>query len=174
MNICQRFAVIMTSVLLWAGNGFAQKVNVEFDQSADFSRFKTFAIRTGQLNSKDPALNSELIRKHIEADITRALTAKGLTAITGRADLNVTYRLGASRVSEVDRYPAGPYGRRVRTVRSAHERGTLIIDLRDGSSRSMVWRAIANEDQKTGADVAHKLDDMVRKSLEKYPPKQKE
>jgi hypothetical protein len=43
----------------------AQKVTVEFDQAVDFSKFKTFAIRDGQLNSKNPALNSELVKKRI-------------------------------------------------------------------------------------------------------------
>ena len=167
------FKTILAVSVLIASGASAQKISTQFDQAADFSHYKTFTIRRGQLNSKDPALNSELLRKQIEADIARALTAKGLTQATGRADLNISYRLGESRVSEVDRYPAGPYGRRVRTVRSAHQRGTLVVDLFD-VSRSMVWRAIATEDQKTGADIARKLDDMVRKAFDKYPPKQKE
>jgi len=58
----------------------AQKVTVEFDQAADFSRYKTFTIRDGLLNSKNPALNSELVRKRIDAGIERGLTAKGLTS----------------------------------------------------------------------------------------------
>ena len=36
----------------------AQKITVEFDQAADFGRYKTFAIRDGQLNSKNTALNN--------------------------------------------------------------------------------------------------------------------
>ena len=44
----------------------------------DFSKYKTFAIREGQLNSGNPALNSPLVKKQIEADIQNDLTAKGL------------------------------------------------------------------------------------------------
>ena len=55
--------------LLTVGVASAQKITVEFDQSADFSKYKTFAIRDGQLNSKNPALNSELVKKRIDADI---------------------------------------------------------------------------------------------------------
>jgi hypothetical protein len=38
--------------LLAAHGAFAQKVTVEFDQAADFSKYKTIAIREGQLNTK--------------------------------------------------------------------------------------------------------------------------
>ena len=68
----------------------AQKVNVEFDQTADFTHYKTFAIRRGELNSRNPALNSELVKKQIEADITSDLTSRGLSqGERGPACLNV-------------------------------------------------------------------------------------
>ena len=62
--------------LLTAGGVFAQKITVEFDQAVDFSKYKTFAIRDGQLHSKNPALNSELVKKRIETDIERDLDRK--------------------------------------------------------------------------------------------------
>ena len=58
--------------LLAAHGAFAQKVTVEFDQAADFSKYKTFAIRDGQLNSKNPALNSDLVKKRIDAEVNDA------------------------------------------------------------------------------------------------------
>jgi len=54
--------LFMLLPLLVAGQTYAQKVDIEFDESADFSRYKTFAIQEGQLNAKAPALNSELTR----------------------------------------------------------------------------------------------------------------
>ena len=38
---------------------------------------------------------------------------------------------------------------------------------------ALVWRAIASEEKSEASKIEGKLDDMVRKSLEKYPPKQK-
>jgi hypothetical protein len=55
----------------------AQQINIESDQAADFSKFKTFAIRGSQLNSRNPALNSDLIRKKIDADIQRGPRSQG-------------------------------------------------------------------------------------------------
>jgi len=160
-------------ILLGALGAFAQKVTVEFDQAADFSKYKTFAIRDGQLNSKNPALNSDLVKKRIDADIERALTARGLTMVTGPSDLNVRYRFGAARRTEVEAYPAGWRGWGTRVVRVPYTEGTLVIDLRDPTTRALVWRGIASEDKSDASKIEGKLDDMVRKSLEKYPPKPK-
>jgi len=158
--------------LLVACAAFAQKVTVEFDSAVDFSRFRTFAIRGGQLNSRNPALNSELIKKQIEADIAKDLATRGLTmATSGEADLNVRYTLGAARKTEVEAYPAGWRGLGTRYVRVPYAEGTLVINLRDPMTRGLVWRSIATEEKNDATKLASKIDDMVRKSIEKYPPK---
>jgi len=159
--------------LLAAHGAWAQKITTEFDQSADFSRYKTFAIREGQLNSKNAALDSPLVKKQIDADIERSLTAKGLTQVTGPSDLNIRYTFGSARKVEVETYPAGWYGLGTRAVRVPYAEGTLVIDLRDPTTRSLVWRAIASEEKTDATKIEGKLDDMVKKSFEKYPPKKK-
>ena len=164
---------VLVMAVLSAALAWAQKITVEFDQAADFSKYKTFAIRDGQLNSRNPALNSELVKKRIEADITRQLTARGLEVTTGRSDLNVRYHFGSVRKAELETYPAGWRGFGTRVVRVPYTEGTLVIDLRDPSTRSLVWRGIASEEKSDGTKIEGKLDDMVRKSIEKYPPKPK-
>jgi hypothetical protein len=150
---------------------WAQKITVEFDQTADFSKYKTFAIRKGTLNSRNAALNSDLVRKQIDADIEKALTKKGLTQVSDNADLNVVYRLGAARRTQLEAYPAGWRGWGTRVVRVPYAEGTLVIDLRDPATRSLVWRGIAQESKSDPNKIQGKLDDMVKKSFDKYPPK---
>jgi Domain of unknown function (DUF4136) len=164
---------ILVLAVLGATLAWAQKITVEFDQAADFTKYKTFAIRDGQLNSRNPALNSELVKKKIEADIARDLTARGLEMTTGRSDLNVRYHFGSVRKAEIERYPAGWRGFGTRVVRVPYTEGTLVIDLRDPTTRSLVWRGIASEEKSDGTKIEGKLDDMVRKAIEKYPPKPK-
>ena len=150
----------------------AQQINIESDPAVNFSRFKTFAIRDSVLNSKNPALNSDLLRKRIDEDIRTALEAKGLRLVaSGPSDLNVRYTLGAVRKAELEAYPAGWRGWGTRVVRVPFTEGTLVIDLRDPTTRTLVWRGIAREDKSDAAKVEGKLDDMVRKALDKYPPK---
>ena len=146
---------------------------MEFDRSADFSKYKTFAIRDGELNSKNPALNSDLVKKQIDADIDKALESRGLTQVSGPSDLNVRYHFGAARKAQVETYPAGWYGLRTRVVRVPYSEGTLVIDLRDPSTRSLVWRGIAREGKSDASKLEGKLDDMVKKAVDKYPPKVK-
>ena len=165
---------VLVLMLLAALPALAQKITVEFDQAADFTKYKTFAIRDGQLNSKNPALNSELVKKQIDDDIRKFLSARGLQMVSGPSDLNVRYRFGAARRTEVDAYPAGWRGWGTRVVRVPYTEGTLVIDLRDPKTRGLVWRAIASENKGNAAKIQGKLDDMVKKSFEKYPPKPKE
>ena len=157
--------------LMLVSSAYAQKVTMEFDQAVDFSKFKTFAIRGGRLNSPSPALNSELTKKRVENEIEQALVAKGLTKVTGRSDLGVSYTLGSIRGVETEAYPAGWRGTRTRVERVPYAEGTLVIDLRDPSTRSLVWRSVAKEQQSKPEKLAEKLDDMVKKSIAKYPPK---
>jgi len=164
---------LLAAGLLISAAAHAQKVNVEFDRAVDFSKFHTFAIRAHNLNSKNPALNSELVQKQIDEDIIHFLTAKGLELTTGKSDLNIRYTLGSARRVETEAYPAGWYGWGTRVVRVPYAEGTLVIDLRDPSTRSLVWRAIATEEQRDPTKLQGKLDNMVKKSFDKYPPKLK-
>jgi hypothetical protein len=158
--------------LLAALAAMAQHITMEFDPAADFSRYRTFSIQDGQLNSKNPALNSELVKKRIEAAIERDLAAKGLErGGTGKSDLNVRYHFGSARKAQVERYPAGWRGWGTRVVKVPYTEGTLVLDLRDTGTRSLVWRGIARQDKSDANKLQEKLDDMVKKAFDKYPPK---
>lgn len=169
--LLQGLALFVLGLLVTHG-ARAQKITMEFDQTIDFSKYKTFAIRDGRLNSANPALNSDLVKKQIEADIQNDLTHKGLTMVTsGPSDLNIRYTFGAARRTEIEAYPAGWYGWGTRYVRVPYAEGTLVIDLRDPTTRSLVWRAIAAEDKSDATKLQGKIDSMVKKSFDKYPPK---
>jgi hypothetical protein len=164
---------VLLITLLGTVGAWAQKVTIEFDQAIDFSKYKTFAIRDGQLNSRNPALNSELVKKRLSADIERNLEARGLMKVTGPSDLNVRYRFGSAPRTQLEAYPAGWRGLGTRIVRVPYAEGTLVIDLRDPTTRSLVWRGIAREEKSDATKIEGKLEDMVKKPLEKYPPKPK-
>lgn len=164
---------LVSAALFASVASFAQKATVEFDHDADFRQYRTFAVRNGQLHSKSPALNNDLVKKRITTEIERELTAKGLSISTDRPDLNVRFQLGAVRRTEVERYPAGWRGLGTRRVRVPVTEGTLVIDLRDRTNQSLVWRAVVTEEERQPAKLEGKLDKMVDKAFDKYPPKQK-
>ena len=163
--------IVLAIALAFSAMG--QKVDVEFDESIDFRQFRTFAIRDGDIHSKHPSLNNDLVKKRIVNEIEKRLTEKGLSKATGQPDLNVRYSLGAANRKEVDTYPAGWRGRGIRRVQIRYTEGTLVIDLRDRAARTLVWRAVAVENKNDPAKIADRLDEMVKKSFDDFPPRKK-
>jgi hypothetical protein len=135
------------------------------------SHYKTFALLSGKIQSQNPSLNNELVTKKLDALIRKRLTERGLTEVESKPDLNVVYTLGSGRRKQVERYGAGWRGSRTLVVR--YTEGTLILNLRDTRQHDLVWRSIAIEDKSDPMKIQAALDDMVRKSCEKYPPKKK-
>jgi hypothetical protein len=84
----------------------AQKIEIEFDRNTDFTKYRAFAITDAKLNRRKPSLNSELVRKRLDDDIQKYLTAKNLGVTSGPSDLNVRYTLGTARKAETEAYPA--------------------------------------------------------------------
>ena len=165
------WGLLLTALAAWPA--LAQKIDIEFDESAVFERYKTFHIVQGQINAKAAALNSDLTWRKIESEIRKRLTEKGLMEVESKPDLNVRFTLGQARKTEVEAYPAGWRGLGTRRVRVAYTQGTLVINLRDPVRKELVWRSVAEEEKNDPMEIAKHLDDMVRKSIERYPPKTK-
>jgi Domain of unknown function (DUF4136) len=165
-----------TTMLLFLGvlpgpAGFAQKITTEFDRAADFTAFKTFAVREVQLTDTNPVLNSDLVKKRIQSEIERSLTVKGLAMVTGPSDLDVLCQFGSTAKEDVDVVRGGGRGTGPQVVRVVHVQGTLVIDLRHATTRSLIWRGVAVEQQNDPVKLQGKVEDMVKKSIAKYPPK---
>ncbi len=155
-------------------SSFGQSVNAEFDRSVDFTKFKTFYVAGGDVRTRNPALNSELAIRNLEFEIGQKLSARGLTQIkeigsSQLPDLMVRYQLGADTRREIERIPSvrgrtGGLSMRV-------TEGTLVLELREAASKTLVWQAAVNAEEPSGAKIADKLEKMVKKAFEKYPPK---
>jgi len=147
----------------------AQRISTEYDHAVDFSAFKTFAIVDSTLRSSNPTLNSDLTKKHVDEALERAFVTRGLTRAGADAHLSVSYVLGALGRVENVRYPPGRHGRAPTVTTPPSVEGNLIVDVRDASNRSLVWRGVATEDEHDAAKVAEKLDKMIKKLIERYP-----
>ena len=152
---------------------FGQKVTTEFDESLDFSKYKTFAWREGRIQSQHPALDNSLVEKRIRNLVVAQLKAKGLNETSDHPDLVATYALGARDRKEVERAPAGLRGRRIRREVHRYTQGTLILDLRDPAQKDLVWRAVCTDTARDPAKFEQHIDSDVKKAFEKFPPKKK-
>jgi hypothetical protein len=148
-------------------------VSVDYDKTVDFSSLRTYAWLEGT-----PA-RSPLVQKRIVSAVEKELQARGLTRVSGKADLLIATHASARGEKRVDVDNLG-YGYSWRgwetTTVNVREVlvGTLLVDLVDGTSNDLVWRAVATETF-TGNLTPEKLDKrinkVVHKIFKKYPVK---
>jgi Domain of unknown function (DUF4136) len=189
-----RTILCVAMVLFWAQACTTIDVKTDFDPSADFTRFHTFAFAGLTDITKTGLLDNSLVRKRIEAAVSRELTKKGLQEVKmdDRPDILVHYWLGTKdkqRVQGTSGPSAGYYGRgggyygggygwgasysNVSTYE--YTEGTLILDLVEPAKKELQWRAIMVAILEDTAQENIELGNQaIVKAFEHYPPKKKE
>lgn len=189
MNI--RFLLAWLALGLLAAGGCAgPKVLTDFDSSAEFSAFRTFAFSGMTDQDQGGVLGNSLLRKRIEEIVGQQLTAKGLrkVGLEDRPDLLVHFWVGVKNKQKVVSTSAprggygGMYGWRtgysgydVATVTTyEYQEGTLIVDLAESSKKDLVWRGTIvgplGDSQEKNLEMANAG---VVKAFEDYPPAKK-
>jgi hypothetical protein len=170
-------------ILILAAAAIAQgctttRVNSDFDRSAQFAGYHTYAwLPRAHDGGRNP-----LIARFAKESIDAELRQKGfvLSADPSRADFEVDFTLGAHDRLDVSTYPApyrgpwgwgrGYYGDAI-DVRQYRE-GTLAIDIFDGRTHQPVWTGRATKEI-TRADQA-RADGPIRIAaaavLAEFPP----
>jgi hypothetical protein len=149
----------------------AQSVTFDFDRSANFTRFKTYAWVRG--TNLDDQLNHQRIMRAVDAQ----LTARGFARVesAGRADVLVAYHASFDKNLQINAFGSGPrIGMRTATARVEEiVVGTLAIDVMDAQSQNIVWRGIATKELDANASP-EKREKNINKAAEKifknYPP----
>ncbi len=160
-----RLVPVLAAVALvgLAGTVGAQKLEVKVDRDpkADFETIKTYAWlpppplvqNVAPDATSNPTLSDEALRPHIVAAVDRQLTARGLTKIDDRdaADVHVAYfaalttGMTQTYLGEYYGYVTGfasvflPGGAPSTSTR-VHEKGTVIVDIVQRSSKRAIWR----------------------------------
>ncbi len=183
MNV--RFLIAALALGLLAAGGCAgPKVFIDFDPSAEFSAFRTFALAGPTDRDQGGPLDDSLLRKRIEEMVVRQLTAKGLrqVGVEDRSDLLVDFWVGVKDKQRVESkgMAGGAYGGRYGSGAGysggtyEYREGTLIVDLAESSKKELVWRstivAILRGSPEENLELADKG---VAKAFEDYPPVKK-
>ena len=168
--------LITTAALALSTTAFAQEVTYDFDKSADFSKLRSYLWVRGT------PVNDELNHKRIVQAIDAQLASQGLDQVerTDSPDVYVAYHAAFSRNLQVNGFSSGWGGYRFGPNRSGTARveeiliGTLVVDIVDAKTGTILWRGIATKELDVNANP-EKRDKNINRAAEKlfknYPPK---
>jgi hypothetical protein len=153
------------------------KVYSDYDKSADFAQYKTFAFMKSGI---DKVEISDLDKKRILNAIDRQMQSKGFTK-SENPDLLINIFTKSREEISVNQFSAGygygwgwgwnPYMYGGQTTVTSSTEGTLYIDLIDAKKKELIWQG-----EGTGTlskDMNEKdviVNDIVTKILAQYPP----
>jgi Domain of unknown function (DUF4136) len=182
--------------LMWTTAACAPspKIGYDFDRSADFTSYRTYAWLSGdQEKTGDRRADSSTVDMRIRIAVGTQLRLKGYQALPeGKPDFYVAYHVGLKDSSpdiSTQYYSDGMAGHAF--VHSADTRtagkdppsaneppsyltGSLLIDIMDAASEKLVWRGTANGEVDPGL-TSQQRDErtkaIVQKILSHFPPK---
>ena len=174
------FVVVLAPALL-----LAQKVSYDYNKSANFAAFKTYAHKDGT------KVGQPLIDERISKAIDTELAAKGLTRSDANPDVFVVYHIAFDKEKDISTFSSGyggygPYGwgwgggwgggmttTQVRDILM----GTLVIDIADAKQGQLAWRGMGVKEVNTTASPEKRdksIGNAVKKIFKNYPPKRKD
>jgi hypothetical protein len=180
----RKFGTVAIAVLLSPTIALAQKVSYDYDKSANFAGFKTYAHKDGT------KVGQPLIDERLVAAIDAQMAAKGLTKVESDPDIFVIYHMAFDKQKDISTFSSGygggygPYGygwgggwaggtttTQVRDILI----GTLVVDIVDAKQSKMAWRGMATKEVKTQANPEKRdksINEAMKKVFKNYPPKQ--
>lgn len=175
--------ILITLALIAVSTGTlnAQKVKVQSNPGADFSRYKTYAWDQG-------AMPNPIIRQHIITAVDRAMSARGLQKVEGTSDLVVVALVSTESDLTITSPSWAPALNSIATgiPVSAQAwpvtKGTLVIDISDATTKNGVWRGTATQTLENGPTgdrvrdartVEKPINKAVQKMFKQFPPSSK-
>jgi len=181
-----RYAWGVLGALMMVGAGCAT-MNVQTDAAPDAAQttagYRTYAWLP--LQAEDRAHNPALVPQ-VQQSADRELAAKGYQRIdSGEPDFRIGWHANVENRTEVEQINPyygyvwdptffGPYAYPGAVAVREYREGTLVLDVVDASTNKLVWRGSAEAEVPASASLherAEKIDEGVKRILEKFPPK---
>ena len=165
-------AVLAGLVLAVAGGAWAQDVKIDYDKAVNFGAIKTFSLKLGT------SWGNPIGEKRVTDQVTEALIAKGWTlAPEDKADAQVVLHGASQTKHSLNTYYSGMGGYRwggmgtATTTAYEYTVGTLLVDIFDAKSKSLMWRGIAQDELSDKAEKnIKKLGKASDKMFKDFPP----
>jgi hypothetical protein len=159
----------------------------DFDRTADFTRYRTFAWGKSEVNVKNPVHNSKLINKNIKTTVENELAKRGISRNDKDPDFMISYHTYTEQKQEATGgnyygypfspfrfYPYGfgwgfPYGWNSTPRTITITEGTLIIDITDSKTNELVWRGTVSGNVDNVSNLEKQIRKGIKAILKKYP-----
>ncbi len=159
------------------------QVETDWNPGTDFSKLHSYAWLTEQpLKTGDARFDSPLVDQRIRSATAETLAAKGfVTASQASADFLMAYMITSQQKTDVNTiyegygYGYGGWGGPgyARTYVTQYELGTLILDVLDPKTKTLVWRGSGSAvlgEALTPEDRDRRVREAVEEILAKFPP----
>jgi hypothetical protein len=153
------------------------KVYSDFDHDISLSKYKTFGWpdnRKLEANN-NPLYYNELNDKRIRNEVALQLKNKGYTYAELNPDLKMHYHIVVENWATINPDPFGyaydSYWLNRNVNRYEYREGTLIIDLMDPKTNTLIWRgwAVNFNDEKRPDQMEHQIKEATQKIFQKFP-----
>jgi hypothetical protein len=176
------FQLLFVSITVGFFSCSSIKVSTDYDQQADFGKYKTYTLTE---EAKSLSIGDLDRRRLIEA-VEAGLAAKGFN-VSPNGDLLIDLKISTEQKETTTATSNGPYGSAYRyrwgsgfsTTDIDVERyieGTLFIDLIDATKKQLVWqgRGVKTLDPyATPQEKEQRIKSAVNSILARYPPRTK-
>ncbi len=166
--------------------GLAQTVNYNFDEAADFTKYKTYKWEKHPKSIDVDEITLGQLAKGFDA----ALATKGLTRQdSGATDLVIVFQIAVKQEKQMTAIDTGGYGYGPRwrggwyggtgmttATTNTINIGSVVLDMYDAQSKGLVWRGMVSNtiDEQAKPDKRQKtIDKAAAKLMKNYPPKKK-
>ena len=172
--------VLIGMMYLFADRASAQQVKTDYDRSANFGQYHTYSWE--RVKTQDP-----LFVDRIKNSVNAALAAKGWTQVDSGGDISIIAIEMTHDQQTLNTFYdgfGGGWGWRrgggfggfgeATTTADNYKVGTLVVDLFDANTKTLLWRGSASDTLSDKSDKNIKnLDKGVQKMFDHFPPGQK-
>lgn len=164
-----RFALCAMVVCLTSAIAAGQQVSVNYNHSQSFSGFHTYAWASNNANQVQNSILAQVAQQDIEA----ALQSKGLQKVqeTQNPDLIILASGGMRQQTSYNAWGMRGIGGGMGGITPQQNvEATLIVDLHDAKSQSLIWRGIAQDTLSNNGDKNQKMvQSAISKMFKQWP-----
>jgi hypothetical protein len=141
----------------------AQQVSVNYNHSQSFAQYHSYAWGSNNANQ----IQNSILAQVAQQDIDSAMQAKGFSKVeeSQNPDLLITANGGMKQETSYTAMGMRGFGGGMGSITPQQNvQGTLIVDLYDSKTKSLVWRGIG---QDTLSNNGNKNQQTVQKAIQK-------